>query len=312
MEQYFVNYASLEQQRWMVSDRPRTDAFAAAIKEVVKPGDVVIDVGAGTGVLSILAAKAGARRVIGVEKSGMAQYAKELIEQNKLSDRIEIFHGAAENLKIDESADVIISEWLGHMAFVENMFQSVKHVRDIYLKPDGIMLPSSVNLFLAPIDNQDLFYDCGPGFWQKKNIHEINFSHLTERELQMGHSSKLKIPDNFLLSDGVSIKKFKTDIAKSGDEWGGDFVDFIIQRDGELNGFVGWFSTELSKNITLDTSPKHPTTHWEQTYFPFHPIKVKAGQKIRVDYYMNDPFEGSRMMEVTLRADKYEIKYLVD
>ena len=54
MEQYFVNYANLEQQRWMVADRPRTDAFANAIAEVVRPGDVVVDVGAGTGILSLL------------------------------------------------------------------------------------------------------------------------------------------------------------------------------------------------------------------------------------------------------------------
>ena len=311
MEQYFERYASLEQQRWMVADRPRTSAFAKAIAEVVKPGDVVIDVGAGTGILSLLAAKAGARRVIGVERSDIARLARELIRQNGFEDRVEIFHGDAKNLQLNESVDVIISEWLGHMAYVENMFRSVIHVRDAWLKPGGKLLPSSVDVMLAPIDDGELYHEYGPGFWQKSNIHGIDFSFFTKKELQMGHANKLHMPDKFLLAPGKSIHHLKTDEAHPGDEWCSGTIEYEIQRDGILNGFAGWFSTQLSPSVVLDTAPNCSRTHWEQTYFPYHPMAVSAGQTLRAEYHMDEPFEGSRLMKMTLRVEPHEIKYIV-
>ena len=312
MDQYFMNYDSLEQQRWMVADRPRTSAFAKAIAEVVKPGDVVIDVGAGTGILSILAAKAGAHRVIGVERSNMANLARELIQHNGFEDRVEIFHGNAHHLQLNESVDVIISEWLGHMAYVENMFRSVIHVRDAWLKPKGKLLPFSVDVMLAPIDDRELYQKYGPGFWEKSNIHGIDFSLFTQKELQMGHSNKLHVPDKFLLASGKPLHHLKTEGAHSGDEWCSGTIEYKIQRDGILNGFAGWFSTQLSPSVFLDTAPHCPTTHWEQTYFPFYPMAVCAGQTLRVDYNMDEPFEESRLMEMTLRMGSHEIKYIVE
>lgn len=312
MEQYFLNYASLQQQRWMISDRPRTDAFAKAIKEVVKPGDVVVDVGAGTGVLSMLAAKAGARKVIGVERSEMAKIAHELVNRNGLKDTVEIVNGDAKDLKLDEPVDVIISEWLGHMAYVECMFPSVIQVRDSWLKPGGILLPSGVDVFIAPVDDGELYNEFGPGFWGKSHIHGLDFSYLTEKELEMGHANQLLVPDKFLLAEGKRIHHLETNEAAPGDEWCSGTVDFEIQRNGTLNGFVGWFHSQLSPNVLLDTAPACPRTHWEQNYFPFHPIKVEKGQKISLDYQMSESYEGSRSMALKLQVASQGITYIVD
>ncbi|MFH1729383.1 MAG: 50S ribosomal protein L11 methyltransferase [Pseudomonadota bacterium] len=312
MEQYFINYASLDQQRWMVSDKPRTDAFARAIAEVVKPGDFVIDVGAGTGVLSLLAAKAGANRVIGVEQSEIANFAKELILHNNFDSKIEIIQSNAFKLQLDEPADLIVSEWLGHMAYVENMFRSVIHVRDAWLKPQGTMIPYSVDVMLAPIDDVEFYNEHGPGYWEKSNIYDIDFSCFTQKELQMGHSSKMLIPDKFLLAKGKSIHHLNCIDAKPNDEWCLGSVEYEIERDGMINGFAGWFSSLLSPNVILDTAPNCPRTHWEQTYFPFYPMEVKAGQIIKLDYRMDEPYEDSRLMELALRIGKKEINYIID
>ena len=311
-EQYYQNYNSLEQQRWMVADRPRTDAFAEAIAEIVQPGDVVIDVGAGTGVLSLLAAKAGARRVIGIERSGMAHHAQKLIERNGYADRIEIVHGNAHDIQLDKKADVIISEWLGHMAFVESMFNSVIRVRDKWLKPGGKMIPAAVDVLLAPMDNGILYNDHGPGFWMKKNIHGIDFSNLESQELEMGHANQVTLPKEFLLAPGKVLHSIDTHTARTGDEANKGTVDFKILRDGMMNGFAGWFNSPLSPAVTLDTSSFCPDTHWQQTYFPFHPIKVEAGQTIKLDYQMAESFDGSRLMEMVLHLDGKEIRYIVD
>ncbi|MCO4747493.1 MAG: 50S ribosomal protein L11 methyltransferase [Proteobacteria bacterium] len=312
MENYFLNYASLEQQRWMVADKARTDAFAEAIAEVVKPGDVVIDVGAGTGILSMLAARAGASRVIGIEASDMALFAHELIAENGLGDSVEIFHGAAEDVVIEGGVDVIISEWLGHMAYVEDMFRSVLKVRKANLRPGGTMLPADVDLLMAPVDDRQLYHDWGPGFWTKQEVHGLDFSVLHRRELEMGHAKKLEMPADVLLCDGKVFHSLDTVDADHGDEWGQGELEFVVERDGELNGFMGWFQTRLSPGVLLDTSPKVETTHWEQTYFPFHPIAVKKGDTIRLAWCTEDPFEGSRLMEMTLSVGERSIRYIVD
>ncbi|OFZ49051.1 MAG: hypothetical protein A2381_15740 [Bdellovibrionales bacterium RIFOXYB1_FULL_37_110] len=311
MEQYFLGYASLEQQRWMVADKVRTDAFAKAILEVVRPGDVVIDVGAGTGILSMLAAKAGARRVIGIERSDMAILAREMVKKNNLQNQVEIFHGDANDLVLDENADVIISEWLGHMAYVERMFHSVIQVRDKHLKPGGVMLPSSVNVMLAPIDDGDYYKKEGPGFWEQAKIHGLDFSSFTKKELDMGYSNLLHVPSKFLLSEGKTIHYQKMIDAHPGDEWCMNSVDFVIERDGTLNGLVGWFSTELSSSTILDTSPRMPKTHWAQTYFPYVPMKVHKGEMIHIDYQINESYEGSRLLEIIIRIGPHEINFIV-
>lgn len=311
MEQYFLNYASLEQQRWMVSDETRTTAFANAIAEAVKPGDVVIDVGAGTGVLSLFAAKAGARRVIAVERSGMAEHARRLIAHNGLQDRVEVFQGDAHDLVLDEQADVIVSEWLGHMAYVENMLDVVIAVRRAHLKPEGIMLPSAVDVMLAPTDGGELFYEYGAGYWEK-DVHGIDFSCFVKSELDQGRSKRLALSDEILLAEGKSIHHLKTFAARPGDEWGRGEVEFTMERDGVLNGFMGWFSSQLSPSVVLDTSPSAPMTHWEQTFLPFHPIDVVAGQRVKVAYRMDDPWDGSRLMELSIAAGGHRVRFLVE
>jgi type I protein arginine methyltransferase len=311
VEQYFENYASLEQQRWMVSDEPRTTAFAKAIAEVVKPGDVVIDVGAGTGLLSILAAKAGARRVVAVERSAMAEHARALIAHNGVQDIVEVFEGNGDDLVLGEKADVIVSEWLGHMAYVENMFDVVRNVRDAHLKPDGIMIPSSVKLHLAAVDAAEGFHEHGAGYWEKAAVHGIDFSCFTQRELDQGLPKRLTFPADLMLGPGTCFHRLQTRPAIAGEEWRRSNIEVEIERDGTLNGFVGWFSALLSPSVVLNTSPRHPTTHWEHNLFPFLPTKVKAGDKVKVAVRF-DGLEEFRMIELTLEVNGESISYVLD
>lgn len=311
MEQYFENYARFEQQRWMVADKPRTDAFAKAIKEIVRPGDVVIDLGAGSGLLSILAAQAGAKKVIAIERSNMARHAKALIKANGFENIIEVFHGNAEDLALTEKADVLISEWLGHLAYVEGMFPAVVAVRDRFLKPNGKMIPDSVDLLLAPIEDLELYHDYGPGFWLQK-IHNIDFSGFAKKELDRGHTNQLKINPKFLISKGQVFHKLDANKAIEKDQWGSKSLDYQIERNCKLTGFVGWFTLGLSPETTLDTAPDAPTTHWVQTYFPFPETSLKEGEKLEVQVYSDEAFEGKRLMELIIRVNEREVRYVID
>ncbi|MCH6257055.1 50S ribosomal protein L11 methyltransferase [Puniceicoccaceae bacterium K14] len=283
MDFYFDSYSEVSLQRIMVSDRPRTGAFAEAIREVVKSGDKVLDLGTGTGLLAMLSAKAGAQKVFAVDQAGIAGAAEKLVAANKLNDRIKVINSNANQLKLDEPVDLLVSEWLGHFAFAETMLDDVITCRDVNLKPGGTMLPSGVEISLAPIDSEILYDEQGPGFWSEP-VQSIDFSLLEKVELDQSIAVKTMVLPDDLLDDGKPIIALDLATATKESPWQSGEVEFVMKRDGQLNGFAGWFSAQLSPSVVLDTGPHNPRTHWEQTYFPMPTVVVEEGQRIKVKY----------------------------
>ena len=139
-DSYFESYADPSVHRLMIADHVRTDAFRRAIEAVVGPEDVVLDLGAGTGILSLFAARAGARHVYAVDNSSILDMAARLAKANGLEGRIEFIRGRSERIKLEQPVDVIVSEWLGYFALAECMFKSVIGARDRWLAPGGRMI----------------------------------------------------------------------------------------------------------------------------------------------------------------------------
>merc|ERR1719401_2575532 len=114
-------------------------------------GKVVLDVGAGTCILSMLAASAGARTVYAVEATDMAQRARRIVQANGWDKVIRVLQGKVETIKLPEKVDVIVSEWMGYFLLRESMLDSVLAARDMFLKPGGAMFQSHATLYLAPL-----------------------------------------------------------------------------------------------------------------------------------------------------------------
>ena len=125
----------------MLADRVRMDAYADAIARVVRPGDRVLDLGAGLGVLGFLALRAGAAHVIAVEKTDSIRLAERLAAQNGLADRMTFFHGSSKDLVLDAPVDVLLSETLGSFGIEENTLDFTLDARRRLLKPAGRLLP---------------------------------------------------------------------------------------------------------------------------------------------------------------------------
>jgi protein arginine N-methyltransferase 6 len=159
----------------MIKDRARTETYREAIMQhqSLIEGKVVVDVGCGTGILSIFCAQAGAKRVYAVDASDIAVQAKEVVKANGLSDKVIVLHGRVEDVEIDEEVDVIISEWMGYMLLYESMLGSVITARDRWLKPGGLILPSHATLYMAPISHPDR-YSHSIDFW--RNVYGIDMS----------------------------------------------------------------------------------------------------------------------------------------
>jgi SAM-dependent methyltransferase len=311
VEYYFKRYGDLELQRRMVADRVRTDAFAAAIREVVRPTDAVLDVGTGTGILAMLAAKAGARKVYAVDQSTIAESAARMIAENRLDDRVDVIQGEAAQLLLPEKVDLLVSEWLGHFAFVEGMLPDVLAARDRNLVDGGRMMPARVRVMLAPVDDTVLYTNEGPGFWRDR-IHGLDFSSLEEAELAQGRTVQIRVERAALMADHEVLIDLDLELCDAAFPRRSGVATYLAKRDGVLSGFCAWFEAMLSPGVTLSTAPGQPDTHWAQTYFPFAPQPIGRGEQIVLEWSFREDPEERRCASLTVRACEREQAYSLE
>ena len=156
---YFDGYSNISIHETMLRDEPRTSTYADAFvaNSAYMKDKVVLDVGCGTGILCMLAVRAGAKKVIGVDSSSIIERAQKVIDRNGMSDKITLVRGRLEEVKLplkDDEVDVIVSEWMGYGLYFENMLSSVIYARDTYLAPDGILMPSCAQIFIEAVTAQ--------------------------------------------------------------------------------------------------------------------------------------------------------------
>ena len=276
-------YAEFEVHRTMIRDQIRTEAFKRAIEAVVRPGDVVLDVGAGSGVLSMFAARAGAARVYAVEQTSMAVLAQELVAANRLSDVIEVIQGDVVDIEPPERVDVIVSEWLGGFGIDEGMLVPVIAARDRWLKPGGIMIPGSVTAWTALVHDRYLgetveFLRANPYGIDledliEKTVNEISYSG-TFRHLAAGDSRSA--PGRLWTTDAHEIP---LDEARSPFE---AEVELPVRAHGTANALALWFSAHLAPGIEISIGPGDPPTHWGMTTAPLRsPVDLAPGMVVR-------------------------------
>jgi len=244
----------------MLDDSVRMDAYARAIRQEVRPGDVVVDLGAGTGILGFLALKAGAKKVYAVEKSDAIELARAVAAHNGLADRMVFVNESSLDAVLPEKADIIVSETLGSFGLDESTLHFTVDARDRWLKPGGRLLPKRIRLYAAPVDA--LAPERKVRFWE--DVAGIDFSPALEtfaRKVMVE-----SVQPNELLAEPWLFAD--VDFATAT----GAIVEGVermpIMRAGRVRGFVGWFDADLADGIELTTAPGEPDTHWKQAFLP--------------------------------------------
>lgn len=274
-------FAGWRSQRGMLFDSARVRAFDAAIREAVKPGDRVIDVGSGSGILSLIAADAGASKVYALEATPMIEDARRIAEANGFGDVIEFIAGDAANFRADTPVDLVLGEWAGMYLLEEwRHFNAFARARDANLKPGGKVLPRYARLYLAPIDDSRLYVERGPGFWERP-VWGFDFS-LVHREgldrvrriIVQGAKQTLLAREKILTVDCAT--------ADAGAFFFEHEFDVFFPNHATCHGFLGYFELDLAPGHVLDTSPLSLDTCWHQSYFPMEQISLQGGDRLHV------------------------------
>jgi len=309
---YFGSYAGFHIHEDMLKDRVRTEAYRDFIEgngDLFKD-KVVMDVGCGTGILSLFAARAGAKHVVAIDNSGIIERAKEIAEENGLSSKITFIRGKAEMIEelsaSFDKVDVIISEWMGYCLLFESMLPSVLFVRDRWLKPiTGRVYPDISSLHILGMSAPE-YRKSRVDFW-KKDVYGFSMESIAKRvhlEPGVDHMQGYKVitdSNKFFEIDCNKVKPEQLDFESP--------FELHAKPDGEdvttLDAFVTYFDIgfikDAKKPIQFTTSPTSTETHWRQTVLILEePIALHKGDVITGTIQLKANRESFRDLDIRL------------
>jgi type I protein arginine methyltransferase len=262
----------------MIQDRIRTDAYAEAINVAVKPGSVVLDIGTGTGVFALLAARAGARKVIAVESSELIQVARETAAANGLESTIEFVHGLSTDLDLSEPADVIVSDLHGVLPLYSGLIPSIVDARTRLLAPGGVLIPCRDSLWACPIESAEE-YEHHVASWNRRpyGLDLGAASPIAKNNWwKAGDAGKPLAPGECL--GALNYLQIESPNVSSSVHWSAD-------RDGALSGFLVWFDSQLHGDIGFTNAPDAPRMVFGRGFFPVdEPVELRTGDEISLDF----------------------------
>jgi precorrin-6B methylase 2 len=250
----------------MLRDRVHVAAYRDALMALVRPGSVVIDLGAGTGILACFACQAGARKVYAIERGRVAQLARQLVASNGFSDRITVVEGESSSVSLPERADLLVTETLWNFGIGAGMLASVADARARLLVEGARIVPSRVELWVAPAEL--------PAFEQRTAIWNSGYFGLdlsTARSAVFGALHPEQAEGDGVLGQPCLLAT--VDLTGTFDTKGnvGGDVRSSIERGGKMHGLLGWFRATLGPGIQMSNEPSHPCSRWHQALLPLDP-----------------------------------------
>ncbi|HJU93464.1 MAG TPA: class I SAM-dependent methyltransferase [Pyrinomonadaceae bacterium] len=259
----------------MIADAPRMDAYAAALRQTVKPDSVVMDLGCGPGVFALLACKLGARRVYAVEPNNVIALAREAAAANGFADRIQFFENLSTEISLDEPATIIVSDLRGVLPWFQQHIPSMIDARKRLLAPGGTLIPRSDVLWAAVVEAPDRYEELVTP-WENNRL-ELDLSAGTR--LITNNWRKTRVRPEQLLVEPVcwtTIDYHKVDNPDMQAE-----ISWRAARKGKAHGVAVWFDSDLVDGIGFSNHPSAPELIYGNGFFPFpQPVDVKENDRI--------------------------------
>jgi len=267
----------------MMNDAPRNDAFFRAIGQVVREGDYVLEIGAGSGLLAMKAVDSGASEVVTCEMSKpVADAAAEIVRANGFAERVAVLNKKSTELQapkdLKRKPDVIIAEILSSEFVGEGVIASLRDARARLLADGGTMLPAGGVIRIALLAD-------GPGVGEQAYVAKVGgydlsaFNRVTANKMNIGLTGRqveyLAEPADAFTFDFSDPRPFEERRAR---------YTFRAERDGVCLGVLQWNKVDLAEGIVYENDPRAVASHWSTPLYLFDaPLTLKAGQAVEID-----------------------------
>ncbi|MBI3933350.1 MAG: methyltransferase domain-containing protein [Acidobacteria bacterium] len=271
----------VDEHRQYLADEVRVSAYQEAIAEVVGPGDVVLDLASGTGILGLLACRAGAKRVYSIEQGGMIELARTVARANGFEDRITYVKGHSTRVELPEPVDVAICDQAGHFGFEAGILELFNDVRERFLKPGGRLIPQRISIHLAPVECPEIWGQVA--FWSE-SVAGFDFGPARAWAANTGYPTRFS-SGQILAEPGLLCS---LDLPQGTPPSLSGEVRFRATRAGTLHGIGGWFSAQLSENVSMTNSPLAARSIGRRNvFFPLErPVPLTAEDGVRVQMHI--------------------------
>ncbi|KAK2765598.1 type I protein arginine N-methyltransferase Rmt1 [Arachnomyces sp. PD_36] len=292
---YFTSYDHHGIHEEMLKDEVRTRSYRDSIYQNphLFKDKVVLDVGCGTGILSMFAVRAGAKHVIGVDMSSIIQKARQIVAANGMANKITLLQGKMEEVELPfPKVDIIISEWMGYFLLYESMLDTVLYARDNYLVPDGKIFPDKATLYLAGIEDGE-YKDEKIGFWD--NVYGFDYTPM--KEVALTEPLVDTVDMKALVTDPCPVITIDLYTVTPGDLSFKVPYSLVARKSDFIHAVIAWFDIDFTachKPIRFSTGPHSKYTHWKQTVFYLRDVLTVEEEETITGFLENRPNDKNK------------------
>jgi type I protein arginine methyltransferase len=261
----------------MIADRIRIDAYRNALARVVKQDSIVLDLGAGTGILSLLACTTGAAHVYAIEPSDMIEVGTELARANGFADRITFIQAFSQDVMLPRPATILISDLRGVLPLHGAHLPTIIDVRRRLLAADAILIPQA-DTIRAQLVGDRVLHERTVGPWRTPQ-YGLDLS--AALRWAPNRPQKANLVPNQLIGEAASLATLHYPTIDSANVRS----ECIWKASGDAlaHGLALWFDASLAPGVSFSNAPSSPRTIYGQFFFPFpDEVALTRGDNVAV------------------------------
>ncbi|HWE93444.1 MAG TPA: 50S ribosomal protein L11 methyltransferase [Tepidisphaeraceae bacterium] len=262
----------------MINDASRMSAYERALRQTIRPGSVVVDIGCGTGIFSLLACRMGAKRVYAIEPSDAIQVAREIARANSFADRIEFIQDLSSNATLPERADVIVSDIHGLLPLFGKYIPTIVDARTRLLKDTGVLIPQRESLWAGIVEAPE-FYQRLVSPWDEGSF-KLDMRAGRNRVVN-SYVKTNTVPEQLL---AAPMKWGDLHHMSMGDPNFAATLRWSPGRSGIAHGIAVWFDATLADGVEITNSPGSPPLIYANTFLPLsEPVALSGDEAITLE-----------------------------